>query len=115
MDQLNTDQIVNGIYQNVLKCLKERRYFVTRHARDQSSNRGIAEPLKILEETIITGEAEIIQFLWEYPMDCLKIIVFVPKPYFIHFVIMVMEQQIGIKTIYLPTEYENDGKTRKRN
>ena len=112
---MNTDQIINEIYQKVLKCLTERRYYVTKHARDRSANRGIAEPLKILNDAVTTGEAEIIQLFWEYPMDCLKIIVFIPKPYFIHFTIMVMEQQIGIKTVYLPTEYENDGKTRKRN
>jgi hypothetical protein len=112
---LNTDQIVSEIYQKVLQCLNERKYYVTKHARDRSANRGIVEPLKILKDALTAGEAEIIQFYWEYSMGCLKAVLFIPKPYFIHFIIMLMEQEIGIKTVYLPTEYENDGKTRKRN
>ena len=48
-------------------------------------------------------------------MDCLKIKVFVLDSGFVHYGIMITEGQIGIATIYLPTEYEDDGKTRKRN
>ena len=114
-EYLNSNRIINEIYQKVLKCLNEGKYYVTKHARDQSANRGIAEPLKILKAAVIAREAEIIQFLWEYSMDCLKINVFIPKPYFLHFVIIIKECEIGIATVYLPTEYENDGKTRRRN
>jgi len=60
-------------------------------------------------------DAEIIQILWEFPMDCLKLKVFMPGSEFVHYVIMAKQDEIGIATVYLPTEYENDGKTRRRN
>ena len=112
---MNIEPIEKEIRQKVLKCLIEGKFYITKHARDQSLNRGIVEPVKILKDSVIAGEAEIIHFLWEHSMDCIKITVFIPHPYFIHFAIIVKEQEIGIATVYLPTEYENDGKTRKRN
>lgn len=112
---LNTGQIITQVYQKITNCLNEDRYYVTKHARDQASNRGIVAPLKTLHGAMVNREAEIIWFLWEYPMDCLKVIVFISNPFYIHFAIMVKEDEIGITTVYLPTEFENDGKTRKRN
>lgn len=109
------ENIVAQLFQKLKQCLNESRYYLTKHAKEQALNRGVTAPVKLLKEAVVKEEAEIIQVLWEYPMDCLKIKVLVPDSGFVHYGIMIMENQIGIATIYLPTEYEEDGKTRKRN
>ncbi len=109
------ENIVVQLYQQLKQCLNEGHYYITKHAKEQALNRGIVAPIQLLKGAVAKEEAEIIQVLWEYSMDCLKIKVFIPGSGFVHYGIMVTEGQIGIATVYLPTEYEDDGKTRKRN
>ena len=112
---MNVENIVAQLYQQLKQYLVENRFYITGHAREQALNRGIVAPIQRLKEAVTKEEAKIIQLLWEYPMDCLKIKVFIPGSGFVHYGIMIKENQMGIATIYLPTEYEEDGKTRKRN
>lgn len=82
---MNVENIVAQLYQKLNQCLDEGCFYITRHAREQALNRGIVAPIQLLKEAMSKQDAEIIQILWEFPMDCLKIKVFVSGSGFVHY------------------------------